>query len=295
MEILTKILELIKSSKGKVFIFLIFSLIGIWFIVRPKPKLVETAEVEHGVYREFLSEEGIAYVKERFTIFSPVNGVLRRIEKHVGDSIQKGEVIAEVDWDIVRKIRSPITGKILKVFRDSAGPVSMEEKLMDLGDTSKMEVKIDVLTEDTAELGKGDKVSLTGFGDISLSGTVRLVEPSAITKVSSLGVEEQRVVVWVDINPPPGLGDGYKLNAKVLLFEKPDAILVPSSSLFRIGEKWAVYVVEKNRAKIRICQISFKSEGIAKVEKGLSVGEVVILFPGDSIKEGTKVKEEVSE
>jgi|GEM_PF-1190358 HlyD family secretion protein len=282
----------INSKNGKISIGILISIVVIFFLLRPNPKPVQFGKVSKGVYREIISEEGISHVKEVFAIYSPVTGVLRRIEKHAGEEIAKGETLAVIDWDILRVIKSPVRGKILKVYRDSAGPVMMGEKLMDVGDTKDMEVLVNLLTEDTAELDVKDKVILTGYGDSILNAEVKVIEPSAITKVSSLGVEEQRVPVRLSFDPPPGLGDGYQLECKIILFEKPDSILIPTSSLFRSEEKWAVYVVQKGRARLRLVEIEHNSDGVASVKNGLLPGDTLILYPGDSIKDGIKVKDE---
>jgi HlyD family secretion protein len=284
----------IVSKNGKIAIGVIVIFIIVALLLRPSPKPVQVGLVTKGTYQEVISEVGVSHVKEVFTIFSPVNGVLRRIEKHPGETVVKGSVLASVDWDNLRLIKSPIDGKILKVYRDSAGPVMMGEKLIDVGDTKDMEVLVNLLTEDTAELNVKDKVILTGFGETSIQAEVKVIEPSAITKISSLGVEEQRVPVRISFDPPAGMGDGYQLECKIILFENPDSILIPTSALFRNEEKWAVYVIEKGRAHLRLLEVSHNSGGIASVKSGIEPGEIIVLYPGDSIKEGTKVRDEES-
>lgn len=282
----------ILSKNGKISIGILILVILIVFLLRPSPKPVQIGYATKGIYQEIITEEGISHIKEVFTIYSPVTGVLRRIEKHAGDAINKGEVLAEIDWDNLRILKSPVKGKILKIYRDSAGPVMMGERLMDVGDTKDMEVISYLLTEDSASLDVKDKVVLKGFGDSPIYAEVKVIEPSAITKVSSLGVEEQRVPVRMSIDPPPGMGDGYQLECKIILFEKPDSILIPTSALFRMDEKWAVFLIQKGKARLRLVGISHNSNGIARVESGIEPGDAIILYPGESIKDGTKVKQE---
>ncbi|WP_246047257.1 efflux RND transporter periplasmic adaptor subunit [Leptospira ognonensis] len=292
MSMLESLKQFVLSKNLKISVGVMALLFVIVILLRPSPKPVQIGHVTKGTYQEVIKEEGISHIKEVFTIYSPVTGVLRRIEKHAGDAIIKGEVLAEIDWDNLRIMKSPVKGKILKIYRDSAGPVMMGERLMDVGDTKDMEVLSYLLTEDSAELNVKDKVVLTGFGDSPINAEVKVIEPSAITKVSSLGVEEQRVPVRMSIDPPPGMGDGYQLECKIILFEKPDSILIPTSALFRIDEKWAVFVIQNGKAKLRLVEISHNSDGIASVKSGIEVGEMLILYPGDSIKDGIKVKNE---
>lgn len=282
--------EFLKSKKFVYSLSGLAALIVLVFIFRPIPKDVETYVVQEGTYREILREEGITQVKERFVIFSPVHGVLRRIEKNVGDRVKKGDVLGIVEWDENRTLRSPTNGKILKIFRDSAGPITMQEKIMEIGDISSLEIRSEILTDDLGKLDPGDEVWITGFKDQVIKGRVRLVEPSAFTRISSLGVEEQRVVVWTDYDQTQGLGDGYRLSLSFILFEEPNSILIPSSALFREGTGWAVYVVQKNRAKKRSVTSPNQSQGIARITEGLSIGETIILYPGDTIQDGAKVK-----
>ncbi len=282
-----KILAL--SKNGKIVFGLLALLLVLFFILRPSPKPVQLGIVSKGAYQEVIIEEGTSQIKEVFTLFAPVNGVLRRIKKHVGDTVNKGEVLIEVDWDILKRVKSPIKGKILKIYRDSAGPVMMGEKLMDVGDPNDMEVLVHLLTEDTAELNVKDKVLLSGFGESTISAEVKVIEPSAVTKISSLGVEEQRVPVRLKFDPPDGMGDGYQLECKIILFEKPDSILLPTSSLFRVGEKWAVYAVQKGKTELRLLDVEHNSAGIASVKSGIEAGETIVLYPGDSIRAGVRV------
>lgn len=284
--------EFFKSKKFKIIIVSVF-IIGVLFIIlRPQPKIVETYVVQDGIYREILREEGITQVKERFTIYSPVNGIMKRIDKNVGDNVKKGDILGTVEWDINRSIRSPTNGKILKIHRESAGPITIQEKIMEIGDISRLEIRSEILTDDLTNLDVNDRVWITGFKDEVITGTVRMIEPSAFTRVSSLGVEEQRVIVWTDPEKTDGMGDGFKVSLNFILFEYPDSILIPTSAMFREGNDWVVFVVQKNRAVKRKIQSPNQSQGIARVTDGLKIGESIILFPGDSINEGSKVKED---
>ncbi|TGM45261.1 efflux RND transporter periplasmic adaptor subunit [Leptospira vanthielii] len=283
------ILELMKTKNAKiVFGIILFS--GFTFLILKKdPKPVEVSIVTQGVYRQILSVQGKTKIKELYTAYSPVNGVMRRVELHAGDKILKGMTLLTVDWDIVKTVKASANGQILKVYRESAGPVAMGERILDYGDISKIDVSAFILSEDMPDLDLKDKVLLTGFGENVLEGSVSIIEPSAITKISSLGVEEQRVPISIEFDPPPGIGDGYELECKIILFEKPSATVIPTSALFREDEKWAVFTIEKKRAKLRFVEVEHQSEGVSMIKSGLSVGESVILYPGDTVVNGTKV------
>jgi HlyD family secretion protein len=131
-------------------------------------------------------------------------------------------------------------------------------------------------------------------GDRNLEGRVRVVEPAGFTKVSSLGVEEQRVNVLVDLTSPfevwKRLGDGYRLDATFIVWESPDVLQVPASSLFRKGDGWALFVVDKGRAKMVPVEIGRRNGLSAEIVKGLTEGETVVAHPDDQVRDGVRVK-----
>lgn len=192
------------------------------------------------------------------------------------------------------EIRSPITGVVLRVLQRSAGVVTAGTELLELGDLNEMEVVVDVLSNDGAQIERGAPVVLEHWGGAQpLQGVVRLVEPSAFTKISALGVEEQRVNVIVDITTPleerRSLGDGFRVEARIVLWEADNVVIVPNAALFRRGSEWAVFVVENGRAALRIVQIGQQSQTEAQVFSGLEPGETVIIHPGDRISNGVRI------
>lgn len=281
--------EILKSKNAKIGIGVLLFIVFSFLLLRKNPKPVEISQVTKGTYQQILSVQGKSKIKELYTVYSPVNGVMRRVELHAGDQVKKGMTLLTVDWDIVKTVKASANGQILKVYRESAGPIAMEERILDYGDLSKLEIIAYVLTEDMPELTLGDPVNLSGFGDQILKGKIANIEPAAITKISSLGVEEQRVPISIAFDPPNGMGDGYELECKIILFEKPNSILIPSSALFRQDDKWAVYTVEKKKATLRFVTVEHQSEGISLIKDGLKEGESIILYPGDGISNGTKV------
>lgn len=193
------------------------------------------------------------------------------------------------------EIRSPVAGRVLRVFQESEGMVAVGTPLLDLADPSDLEILVDVLTTDAVQIRPGMPVRIEQYGEsLPLGGRVRLIEPSAFTKVSALGVEEQRVNVLIDITSPKeqwkDLGDGYRVEARIIVFSQMDAVKVPVGALFREGDRWAVFVVSDGRAYKRIVQIGRRSGAWAAVEQGLEPGEQVIVYPSDAVREGVRVK-----
>lgn len=261
----------------------------------PKPIPVETARVTRGPYDQLVIEEGKTRAKEIYQIASPVSGDLRRVELHAGDAVKKGDVLAVVDWPQPWEIRSPITGRILKVKRESGGPIEREEVIMEVADPALLEVVSEVLTEDAITIQPGAPVRIESYGACPpLEGKVRLVEPAAFTKVSALGVEEQRVNVIIDFTSPlnecPGLADGFRVNDYISTYHSDDALLVPTGALFRDRQDWTVFKVVDGRARRTPVTIPRRNPNVAMVEGGLKVGDEVIVYPGDDIKDGVRVE-----
>ncbi|MEM8679708.1 MAG: HlyD family efflux transporter periplasmic adaptor subunit [Planctomycetota bacterium] len=193
-------------------------------------------------------------------------------------------------------LTSPIDGRVLRVLQESATVVTPGTPLLEVGDPHDLEVEIDVLSSDAVKIHPGSRVILDRWGGAEpLAGTVRLVEPSAFTKISALGVEEQRVNVIVDITDPatqrPTLGDGFRVEAGVVIWEGSDVLRVPSGALFRDGDDWAVFVTdaEGNTARFRRVELGEQNNRFAEVRSGLELGESVVLHPSDKIAHGTPI------
>jgi len=192
-------------------------------------------------------------------------------------------------------VASPVSGNVFRIYRESEGTVNVGEPLMDIGDVKNLEVRVEVLSSDAVKIKKGTAVLFKRWGrDDPLTGRVRLVEPAGFTKVSSLGVEEQRVLVIVDITSPPEqwrvLGDGYRLEAHFIVWEGKDILQVPTSALFRSGKEWAVFVEEKGKARRLVVEVGQRNGLIAEIISGLKENEMVVAYPEDSISDGTKIK-----
>lgn len=192
-------------------------------------------------------------------------------------------------------VRSPINGKVLKVTHECEGPVRTGEPLLEVGDPQALEVEVDVLSADAVRIQPGMDVLFDHWGgEQPLEGVVRTVEPVGFTKVSALGVEEQRVLIISDFRSPKNawekLGDGYRVVARFILWHQEDVLQVPSSSLFRSNNEWATFVIEEGRAVRRAVTLGQRNGLAAQILTGLSEGELVINHPAEDVEDGKRVE-----
>ncbi|MFQ3613051.1 MAG: HlyD family efflux transporter periplasmic adaptor subunit [Cyanobacteriota bacterium] len=189
-------------------------------------------------------------------------------------------------------ITSPGAGQVLRVHQESARFVPAGTVLVEVGDPGQLELEIDVLSSDAVRIQPGDPVQVRQWGGVEvLRGSVRTVEPAAFTKVSALGVEEQRVNIIADLEDPPArLGDGYRIEAEVIIWQNEAALKLPLSALFRCQEEWCVYVAEAERAQQRQIALGQRSTTLAEVVSGLEPGETVILYPSDQVQPGRRIQ-----
>jgi HlyD family secretion protein len=192
------------------------------------------------------------------------------------------------------EVKAPVNGRVLHVFEENSRVVAAGTPVMDIGDPADIEVAVEVLSRDGAAIPPGTPVELEQWGGGEpLRAKVRLVEPAAFTKVSALGVEEQRVYVVADLLTPPdqrrNVGDNFRVEAKIIVWEASDALKVPAGALFRKGEQWATFVVADGRARLRIVKTGRSSGTETQVLEGLKEGEEVILYPGSRVRDGQRV------
>ncbi len=239
--------------------------------VRMKDKELDAVRFERQAHERELAQARAALMRER------------------GDS--KSASGARLGFDVY----APISGRVLKVVQESEGPVAMGTALIEMGDIGKLEAVVDVLSTEAVGISLGTRVHIEAGADKPrLEGRVRLIEPSAFTKVSALGVEEQRVNVIVDFISPHAawqtLGDGYRVDARIVVHRADDAVLVPTGALFRDGVSFAVFVVDGAFARKRIIETPRRNDRHALVTKGLEAGAKVIVFPGDSVRDGLRIE-----
>lgn len=374
---------------------------GLYWLILPRPILVETAEVATTTFQDTIEEDGRTRVRDRYMVSAPLSGRVQRLMLKAGDVVHTGQrlatitppvsplldsrvrqeleaqvgaaeagveeaealqeqakvLLAQTSADLERTrqlaqrnvstvaqlerdealfqsagrqadaaerrshaathvleqaraalqsasnpdpgedfpVLSPIDGRVLRVELESESVVLMAAPLVELGDPGDLEVAADVLTTDAARIRQGDKVTIARWGGTSdLQGVVRRVEPSGFTKISALGVEEQRVWVIIDIVSPrqtwTSLGDGYRVEVKIVVDQIDKATVVPMGALFRRGDAWNVFVAEEGRVHLREIQVARLSARIAAVAEGVHPGEIVVVYPPASLAEGSKFK-----
>lgn len=193
------------------------------------------------------------------------------------------------------EIYSPIVGKVLRVFQESSTVVSVGEPLLEIGDPRNLEIEIDVLSTDAVRTQPGAELTIEHWGgDTPLAGNVRVIEPRAFTKISSLGVEEQRVNIIADIVEPPeriaSLGDGYRIEARITVNQLNQALLIPNSALFRHQREWHVLTIVGNRAQLQGVAIGLQNDTHTQITDGLRADDRVIIYPSDTLKPGSAVR-----
>jgi HlyD family secretion protein len=194
------------------------------------------------------------------------------------------------------QVLSPATGVVLRIPEYSSRTVAAGEPLLELGDVNTLEAVIDVLTADAVRIRPGMPAVLTGWGGDPLNGRVRKIEPSAFTRLSALGVEEQRVNVLIDFEHcPETLGDGYRIESSIVVWSAERALIVPAAALFRAADGWRVFVLNGGRAQLKTVQIGQRNNESGEVLAGLASGDRVILFPDDVLTNGARVKPAVRE
>lgn len=193
------------------------------------------------------------------------------------------------------RVTTPVAGHVLNVAHESEGVVQAGQALLEIGNPQSLEVVVEVLSTAAVRIAVGTLVHLDRWGgDDTLQGRVRLVEPAGFTKVSALGVEEQRVRIIVDITSPPAqwrqLGDGYRVEASFVLWQGSNLPLIPTSALFRHGDGWAVFSADAGRARLRPVRIGQRNSLAAQVIDGLRQGDLVVAHPDDKIADGIRIK-----
>lgn len=373
---------------------------GFW----PQPRPVEVAAVTRAPLQVTVDEEGKTRVIDRYVVSAPVTGYALRIDLHVGDELQQGQVLllleplrasvldararaqaqanvgaaeasvraaeqavraasvaaqladtelrrirdlrrkelvpqAELDRAATRadsahiarrssefsrdvahhelevartalqysaaqppgqpaeqvRITTPVNGRVLKIYHESEGVVGAGEALLEIGNPAALEVEVEVLSADAVRIMPGMRVLFERWGgDGVLEGRVRLIEPAGFTKISALGVEEQRVRVIADLTTEAQrwvrLGDGYRVEARFILWSEDKVLQVPASALFRYQGGWAVFVMDGDRAWRRGVAIGERNGLAAQVMKGIDAGVEVITHPDDTIDDGVRVE-----
>ena len=189
---------------------------------------------------------------------------------------------------------APVNGVVLKRMRESATVVPIGEPLLEIGDPASLEIVSDLLSTDAVRVSRGAPVIIDQWGGSGpLEGLVRRVEPSGFLKVSALGVEEQRVNVVIDFageTGPGNLGDGFRVEVRIVTWQETAVLKVPVGALFRRGEEWAVFLVDGGRARLRPLQVGQRNDREGQIINGLSEGQTVVVHPPDTLTDGARVR-----
>jgi HlyD family secretion protein len=246
-------------------------------------KMVSVQELESVQLRE------ASATKEQ----AAAESALRQVEAEMAEFAGNAPTGTNTLLDPVQ-VKAPATGSVLHIFEENSRVVAAGTTLMEIGDPLDIEVVVEVLSRDGAAIPPGTPVELEQWGGGEpLRAKVRLVEPAAFTKISALGVEEQRVNVVADLLTPPdqrrNVGDGFRVEARIIVWEAPDALKVPAGALFRKGDQWAAFVIADGRARLKIVKAGRSSGTETQVLDGLKQGEEVILYPGSRVRDGQRV------
>jgi multidrug efflux pump subunit AcrA (membrane-fusion protein) len=296
------------SKKWLIGISVIIILVLLWLVFRQPAVVVEFGTVKRGELTVTINGEGKTRVRDKFVVTAPVSGMMSRIKLKEGDNIPKDFVITEIDPSPPQrpippseseiypnvyavKVYSPVSGEVLRIIEKDERVVTAGTPIMEIGNPGNLEIVVDVLSTQATQIKPGAKVLIENWGGSQpLSARVQKIEPQAFTKVSALGVEEQRVNIIADLlDSNVKLGDNFRVETNILTWQGKDVLQVNSSALFRQGEKWNVFVVEGGRARSREVEIGHQSVSETEVIKGLSEGETVILHPSNQITDGISV------
>ncbi len=259
--------------------------------VRRLKPLMQTGAISRNQYEQALAEANrtaanLASARSAIEVARYEHVSAETALNYAGGARQSGQRLV---------VTSPVSGSVLAIQREDEGVVQAGTAMLTIGDPHSLEVVVDVLSADAVRLRPGMAVWLERWGgDTALEARVREVEPTAFTKISALGVEEQRVRVIADITAPEDqwqrLGDAYRVEARFVLHGQTDVLRVPHSALFRKGDQWSVFVVDSGQARLRAVKPGARGLQFTEIRHGLHDGDAVIAYPDDRIADGVRVK-----
>ncbi len=286
----------------------VFVLLLFWMIFRSNPVAVETATAERGQMLVTIDGEGKTRFRDKITVTAPVSGKMSRIKIREGDLIPREFVITEIDpnpptprppsetEDLINphalKVYAPIGGRVLRILEKNERIMSAGTPLIEIGNPNTIEIVVDVLSTEAAQILPNASVIIENETSAEpTKARVRTVEPQAFTKISALGVEEQRVNIVADfLSKDVHLGDNFRVDTRIIVWQSENVLKIPSSALFRNGEKWNVFVVEYGNAKRREVSVKHQNSAESEILGGLTEGEIVVLHPPNQLTDGASVE-----
>ena len=219
---------------------------------------------------------------------------LARARLMTATDVEQGRANGE-DSRFIIPVRAPVDGRVMRLMQESEAVVAAGTPILEVGNPSELEIVVDLLSSDAVKVTPGDRVIIEEWGGAEdLSGEVRRVEPFGFTKISALGIEEQRVNTVIDFTTPreawTALGHGYRVELRVVIEEREDTLRLPIPALFRSGEDWSVFVNDDGRARLRTVELGLRNTLYAEVQNGLAAGDEVILHPSDRVVDGVRVR-----
>ncbi|WP_428265446.1 efflux RND transporter periplasmic adaptor subunit [Haliangium sp.] len=249
---------------------------------------VAQAAVDRAVFEERVSEEDLASARFATKVATHQVAVARAALGRLQGKKAASGTTEEI------AIEAPVNGSVLRVYQESEAVVPAGKPLLEVGDPRSLEVVVDVLTRDAVHISPGAAAAIERWGgDEDIAAHVRRIEPSAFTRLSALGVEEQRVNVLVDFDAPyetwSALGDGYRVEVSITIWKADDVLTVPVSAVFRHGEDWAVYVAEGGVATLTPVEVGRRNQNRAQILSGIRDGTTVVVHPSDRVQDGVTI------
>ncbi|MAG98527.1 MAG: HlyD family efflux transporter periplasmic adaptor subunit [Alphaproteobacteria bacterium] len=221
---------------------------------------------------------------------------IRRYELEMARAmlIRPGQKRGKTGSQCCVEVRAPVSGRVLRLIQESEGVIAAGTPLLEIGDPGDLEIVVDLLSSDAVKVREGAAVMVEEWGGgTTLAGTVRRIEPYGFTKISALGIEEQRVNAIIDFAEPRekwrSLGHGYRVEVRIVVWQGENVLKLPLSALFRDGEDWAVFALVGGKARLRRLAIGRSNASEAQLRDGLAEGDRVVLHPSDRIVEGVEL------
>lgn len=287
-----------KIKTISIFVFVVLAIAGLAYTIWvPRAVKVDVAKVTVGAFTETIRADGVLRSKENYIVPAFADGDIKRVSLKVGEEIKKGDIITELFWDIkFEPLRAPVSGVISKVFRESAGPIRRGEPIVEIVDPTNLEVMVELLTTDAVRLQPGNQAWLENWsGGNSIAAKVIRISKAGFRKQSALGVEEERTEVIADlIHPPKGLlekvGSTFYVDVIFKVSETANALKIPVGALFRDGSNWAVYLADGKYARKLNVEVGALGADEALIKAGLHAGQLILIYPGDLVKDGTRIR-----
>lgn len=283
--------------KKLVYGFLLLAIaVSSYFLFKPEVEDVSFYVVKPSLFIESMRHEGRVRSQMRHTVFAYATGVLGDIKVQIGDSVKKGEILALLDWDRKEMIKSPVDGVVTRIYRNSYGPINRGESILEVSSFEDLEVVVDMLTPEALRLSVGGEVKIENWGrEESISGVVNKISRAGAVKISALGIEEERTEVTIkplkkEELKKNSLGDNYHVDVLFELSRVEDGISIPLSALFKADRNWAVFLIDKDRIKMRPVVLGAKNDFFVLIREGLKPDDKIVDFPGDQLSEGQRVR-----